>query len=62
MSHQSPAKYKRILLVDGYLREHEKFLRLSSTISSSINSVMLEYQFILVDNWHEKMTNPDALI
>ena len=53
----SLSKRKRILLVDGYIREHENKLQLSNIIPNSINSVIFEFQ-LLIEKWNKQWSNP----
>ena len=51
----------RLLLVDGYIREHEKILKLSSVIPRSINVIIFEFQ-LLIKKWNKKCSNPNVNI
>ena len=55
------SKHQRVLLVDGYVREHENTLNLSNIIPNSTNSIIFDYQ-LLVERWDETMSNSDAVI
>ena len=55
------SKFRKVLLVDGYMREHEKVLNLSNIIPNTINVIIFEYQ-LLIDTWDKKMSNPAAII
>ena len=47
---------QRVILVDGYLREYEKKLNLSSIIPKSINSIIFEFQ-TLTAKWNKKWSS-----
>ena len=50
------ARQKRVLLVDGYIRQHEKILNLSSIVPISINSIIFDFQ-LLLEKWSTKWSN-----
>ena len=52
---------KRVLLVDGYIKEHEKLLQLSNIIPTSIYSIIFEYQ-LLVETWNKELSDSSATI
>ena len=54
-------KQKRILLVDGYIRHHEKILKLSHIIPASINFIIYEYQ-LSIERWSKKWSNSNLNI
>ena len=49
-------KQKRGLLVAGYIREHEKILKLSNIIPQSINLIIFEFQ-LLYEKWNTEFSN-----
>ena len=55
----SPSKRRRILLVDGYIRKHEKKLSLSNIIPESVNSIIFEFQVSIV-KWNRKWSSSKA--
>ena len=57
----SSKRQLRVLLVDGYIREHEKKLSLSNIIPKSINSIIFEFQ-LLIEKWSKKWSHPKANI
>ena len=54
-------KRKKVLLVDGYIREHEKSLTLSNVIPKSIISIIFEFQ-LLFEAWDKTISNRYAVI
>ena len=54
-------RQEKILVVDGYLREHEQELKLSNILPTAINYLIFCYQ-LLVDVWDTKISNPQAVI
>ena len=55
------SKQKKVLLVDGYIREQEKLLNLSHVIPKPINAVIFEYQ-LLVETWNKELSDSNATI
>ena len=55
------SKQRKILLVDGYIREHEKSLNLSNIIPKSICAVIFEFQ-VLFDKWNKELMTSNAII
>ena len=51
----------KVLLVDGYIREHEEILKLSNIIPRSINSIIFEFQ-LLIETWNRKWSNSNIEI
>ena len=49
-------RQRRVLLVDGYIRQQEKTLNLSQIIPFSINSIIFEFQ-MFVEKWSKKWSN-----
>ena len=55
------ARQRRVLLVDGYIRQHEKILNLSTMVPISINSIIFDFQ-LLVAKWSKTWSNPKVNI
>ena len=47
---------KRVLLVDGYIRQHEKLLKLSNIVPKSINAIIFDFQQ-LIEKWSREWSN-----
>ena len=55
------SKKRKVLLVDGYVREQEKLLKLSKVIPKPINAVIFEYQ-LLFEAWNKELSDPKTTI
>ena len=60
-SRQRATKERKLLLVDGYIKEHEKLLMLSNIIPTSIYAIIFEYQ-LLVDTWNKELSHSKSKI
>ena len=52
---------KTELLVDGYIREHEKILKLSNIIPQAINFIIFQFQ-LLFEKWNTEFSNSNVNI
>ena len=55
------SKQRKVLLVDGYIRENEKSLYLSNVIPKPIYAVIFEYQ-LLLDVWNKELNDKHTTI
>ena len=55
------SKQRRVLLVDGYIREQEILLSLSNIIPTSIYSIIFEFQ-LLVETWNKEYSSSNAIV
>ena len=55
------SRQRKALLVDGYIREHEKLLNLSHIIPTSIYALIFEFR-LLSEKWNKELTNSNAII